>query len=55
MEEEELYYLQLLEDAYIQSRYDPNYSIDQQTVAFLNEKVGLLLDKATIIGSELAY
>jgi HEPN domain-containing protein len=44
-EEEELYYLQLLEDAYIQSRYELNYSIDQETVVYLNEKVGLLLER----------
>lgn len=51
IEEEELYYLQLLEDAYIQARYQLDYSVEFETVAFLKDKVGLLMDKAAETGS----
>ncbi len=46
IEIEELTYLQVLEDAYIKSRYNANYSIDYGLISFLNEKVGLLQEKA---------
>jgi HEPN domain-containing protein len=49
-EEEELYYLQLLEDGYIKSRYELSYTVEKESLIFLNEKVGLLQDKARMIG-----
>ena len=49
-EEEELYYLQLLEDAYTKSRYELNYMVEKESLNFLNEKVGLLQEKTMMIG-----
>lgn len=51
IESEELYYLQLLEDAYIQSRYQLDYDIDSETVLFLNERIGILQKTAMHLGN----
>lgn len=45
-EEKELDYLGILEDAYIKSRYQQQYLIDEQLVKFLNECVGNLQQKS---------
>ena len=42
----ELEYLQVLEEAYVKSRYQPNYKIDQELIGLLNDKVGLLQERA---------
>ncbi len=41
-DDEELNYLGVLEDAYVKSRYQLDYSVDKELVLFLNEKVNLL-------------
>lgn len=53
IEEEELYHLQLLEDAYTQARYEPNYSVDQDELSILFAKVGLLQEETNLIGQRL--
>ena len=45
-ETEEVRYLGILEEAYIKARYDASYTIDLETLQFLNERVGLLQETA---------
>jgi len=45
-EDVELEYLQVLEEAYVKSRYNLSYRIDLELITLLNEKVGLLQLKA---------
>jgi HEPN domain-containing protein len=45
VEEREIKYLEILEEAYVQSRYTMTYVINQETIVFLNERVGLLITK----------
>jgi HEPN domain-containing protein len=49
VEAEELAYLQVLEDAYIKARYHPDYTIDYELTAFLNERIAVLQEKASIL------
>lgn len=46
VEEDELHYLQLLEEAYVSSRYHAHYHITSAIIAHLNERIGLLQQKA---------
>lgn len=45
-EDTELLYLQVLEDAYVKSRYQSEYRADGGLTLFLNERIGVLLDRA---------
>ncbi|KQB99478.1 HEPN domain-containing protein [Pedobacter sp. Hv1] len=47
IEEEEIKYLQLLEDAYVNSRYNQHYKIAHTSIVHLNNSVALLQQKAT--------
>ncbi len=46
IEEEELQYLKLLEEAYVKARYNENYTIAQGLMLHLNQSVGVLQQKA---------
>ncbi|GEM_PF-1084075 len=46
VEEEEIKYLQLLEEAYVKSRYYYDYTIDPSLISHLNKSIGLLQQKA---------
>lgn len=45
-EEEEIAYLQLLEEAYVKARYTQQYTVEQSLISQLNQGVGLLQQKA---------
>ena len=46
IEEEEIKYLQLLEDAYVNSRYNQHYKVAHSSIVHLNSSVALLQQKA---------
>lgn len=46
IEEEEIKYLQLLEDAYVNSRYNQHYKIAHSSIVHLNSSVALLQQRA---------
>jgi HEPN domain-containing protein len=49
VEEEEIQYLQVLEEAYIKSRYQIDYTIERDLLFFLNGKVAQLQDWAKVV------
>ncbi len=52
LEEKELDYLQVLEDAYVKSRYNRNYNIENELLIFLNQKIALLQQTAIHLFNE---
>lgn len=49
IEEKEIAYLQILEDAYIKARYHIDYTIDKETLSILNHAVGKLQEVAKLV------